>query len=136
MGAGEYLRLKVLVVVYTDTFAGTATPSEVEAVRREVEEAVEFIWRSSRMRFHLAVDDLTIDRFVPEEEFAKSEPDRYVLPFWPVGDTDGGVAADLADLGYQSGSYDVVVAYYAFEPRPGVSTPFGAGSYSVDSLLG
>jgi hypothetical protein len=135
VGAGEYLRLKVLVVVYTDTFADTITSSEVETVRQEVDEAVAFIWRSSRMRLHLAVDDLTIHRFVPEEEFAKSGSDRYVLPFWAVGDTEGGVAADLAGLGYQSGSYDVVVAYYAFEPGPGISTPFGAGSYSVDSLL-
>jgi len=136
VGAGEYLRLKILVVVYTDTFAGTATSSEVETVRREVDEAVAFIWRSSRMRLHLAVDDLTIDRFVPEAEFAKSEPDGYVLPFWEVGDSGGGVAADLAGLGYPSGSYDAVVAFYGFKKRPGVSTPFGAGSYGVNSLLG
>lgn len=136
VGAGEYLRLKILVIVYDNTFAGTLTSSEVATVRREVGEAVEFIWRSSRMRLHLAVDDLTIHRFVPEQEFAKSDPDRYVLPFWDVEEAGGGVAADLADLGYRSGSYDVVVAFYALEIGPGVSTPFGAGSYSVNSLLG
>jgi hypothetical protein len=136
VGAGEYLRLKILVVVYTDTFAGTATSSEVEFVRQEVGEAVTFIWRSSRMRLHLAVDNLTIDRFVPEKEFAKSKSDRYSLPFWDAGEIGGGVAADLADFGYPSGSYDAVVAFYAYETGPGRSTPFGAGSYSVNSLLG
>ena len=88
------------------------------------------------MRLHLAVDDLTIYRFVPEDQFARSEPDRYVLPFWTVGGAGGSVTTDLADLGYQSGSYDVVVAFYAFESGPGRSNLFGAGSYGVNKLLG
>ncbi len=134
-GADEYLRLEALVVVYTDTFAGTATSSEVENVRQEVKEAVEFIWRSSRMRLHLAVDDLTIYRFVPEDQFARSEPDRYILPFWTPKGAQGSLTTDLADFGYENGSYDVVVAFYAFEPGPGRSNLFGAGSYRVNSLL-
>ncbi len=135
-GAGEYLRFEVLVVVYTNTFAGTATSSEVEAVRDEVDEAVEFIWRSSRMRLHLAVDDLTIYRFVPEDQFVRSEPDRYILPFWTPKGAQGSLTTDLADFGYQNGSYDVVVAFYAFEQGPGRSNLFGAGSYGLNRLLG
>ena len=145
--ADEYLRLEVLVVVYTNTFAGTATSSEVENVRHEVKEAVEFIWRSSRMRLHLAVDDLTIYRFVPEDQFARSEfapedqfapprPGRYVLPFWTTKDAQSSLTTDLADFGYQSGSYDIVVAFYAFENGPGRVNRYGAGSYGLNRLLG
>ncbi len=150
VGADEYLRLKALVIVYTDTFAGTVTSSEVENVRREVDEAVEFIWRSSRMRLHLAVDDLTIHRFVPEDQFVRSEfapedlpemyespgPGRYILPFWTLKDAQGSVSIDLANLGYQSDSYDVVVAFYAFENGPDRVNLHGAGSYGLNRLLG
>lgn len=134
-GANEYLRLKALVVVYTDTFAGTVSSSEVENVRHEVDEAVEFIWRSSRMRLHLAVDDLTIHRFVPEDQFARSDTDRYILPFWTPRGAQASLTTDLAELGYQSGSYDVVVAFYAFEEGPGRLNLFGAGSYGLNRLL-
>jgi len=136
VGADEYLRLEVLVIVYTNTFAGTVTSTEVENVRHEVEEAVEFIWRSSRMRLHLAVDDLTIYRFVPEDQFARSQTDRYVLPFWTTKGAQDSLTTDLANLGYQSDSYDVVVAFYAFEPGPGRRNRFGAASYGVNRLLG
>jgi len=149
-GADEYLRLNALVIVYTNTFAGTVTSSEVENVRREVDEAVEFIWRSSRMRLHLAVDDLTIYQFVPEDQFARSEfapeelpeqyalpgPGRYVLPFWAPRGAQSSVATDLADLGYENGSYDIVVAFYAFDPGPGRVNRFGAASYGLNRLLG
>jgi len=144
--ADEYLRLEALVVVYTNTFAGTVTSSEVENVRREVDEAVEFIWRSSRMRLHLAVDDLTIHRFVSEDQFARSESvtedqfaqsdiGRYVLPFWTTEGAQSSVATDLADFGYESGSYDVVVAFYAFERGPWHRNRFGAASYGLNRLL-
>jgi hypothetical protein len=148
--ADEYLRLNALVVVYTNTFAGMTTFSEVEKVRREVDEAVEFIWRSSRMRLHLAVDDLTIYRFVPEDQFARSEfapedlpegqfgpgPGRYILPFWTPRGAQGSLTTDLADLGYENGSYDLVVAFYAFEQGPDRVNLFGAGSYGLNRLLG
>jgi len=134
--ADSYLRLKVLVMVYTNTFAGTADFHEVQNVRNEVDEAVEFVWRSSRMRLHLAVDDLTIDRFVPENEFAFSEPDRYVLPFWTPDGAASSVTTDLADYGYESGSYDLVVAFYAFKEAPGRLNLFGGGSYGLNRLLG
>jgi hypothetical protein len=134
--ADEYLRLKALVIVYTNTFAGSVTPSEVENVRAEVDEAVEFIWRSSRMRLHLAVDDLTIHRFVYEDQFLRDEDDRYILPFWTTSDAQHSVTTDLADLGYQDGSYDLVVAFYAFEPGPGRRNLYGAASYGVNRLLG
>jgi hypothetical protein len=95
------------------------------------------------------VDDLTIYRFVSEDQFARSEfapedlpemyaspgPGRYVLP----GNTKGAqssVATDLADFGYESGSYDVVVAFYAFERGPGRVNRHGAGSYGLNRLLG
>jgi hypothetical protein len=133
--ADEYLRLKALVVVYTNTFAGTVTSSEVENVRHEVDEAVEFIWRSSRMRLHLAVDDLTIYQFVPEDQFAQPKPGHYILPYWTIKGTGGSITDDLAYLGYKSGDYDVVVAFYAFEQGPARVNLYGAGSYSVNSLL-
>jgi hypothetical protein len=128
-GADEYLRLKALVIVYPNTFAGTATFSEIENVREEVDEAVEFIWRSSKMRLHLAVDDLTIHQFVAEDQFGQSKPGHYLLPFWTA------VRTDLADLGYQSGSYDVVLAFYAFESGPGRSNRYGAYAYGGKRLL-
>jgi len=134
-GADEYLRLKALVVVYTDTFAGTVTSSEVENVRREVDEAVEFVWRSSRMRLHLAVDHRTIYRFVAENEFAQPRVGRYLLPFWTTKTGQASVATDLADFGYPSGSYDVVVAFYPFEPAPGRKNLNGASSYGAGALL-
>jgi len=134
-GAGEYLRIKALVVVYTDTFAGTVTPEEVATVRREVDEAVEFIWRSSRMRIHLVVDDLTIDRFVSEDQFARSDSDLYVLPSWTVKGAGASLATDLAALGYEDGSYDLVIAFYAFDGASGYKNRYGAGSYGVNKLL-
>jgi len=134
-GAGEYLRLKALVVVYTDTFAGSVTPAEVATVRREVDEAVEFIWRSSRMRIHLVVDDLTIARFVPEDQFARSGADLYVLPSWTVKGAAASLTTDLADLGYENDSYDLVIAFYAFDGESGYKNRYGAGSYGVNKLL-
>jgi hypothetical protein len=147
VGADEYLRLKTLVVVYTNTFAGTATFSDVEKVRREVDEAVEFIWRSSQMRVHLAVDHLTVYRFVAEHQFVRTEfaPDdpagreglgRYVLPFWTLKGAEGSVTTDLAEFGYQDGDYDIVVAFYAFENGPDRVNRYGAGSYGLNRLLG
>jgi hypothetical protein len=134
--ADEYLRLSALVIVYTNTFAGSATFDEVENVRAEVDEAVEFIWRSSRMRLHLAVDDLTIHRFVSENQFVRAEGDRYILPYWTTKDAQHSVTTDLADLGYQDDSYDLVVAFYAFEPGPGRRNLYGAASYGVNRVLG
>jgi len=134
--ADGYLRLKVLVIVYPNTFAGTVTSSEIENVRAEVREAVEFVWRSSRMRLHLAVDDLTIHRYVPEDQFTQPEPGRYVLPYWTPDGANGSVTEDLAERGYSSGSYDMVAAFYAFQPGPGRQNYFGAGSYGVNSVLG
>ena len=135
VGADEYLRLKALVIVYTNTFAGTVTSSEIENVRDEVDEAVEFIWRSSGMRLHLAVDDLTVYRYVSEDQFAQPKPGSYLLPFWTREGASGSVATDLADFGYPSGSYDVVIAFYPFEPGPGRSNRYGAFSYGVNKLL-
>ena len=133
--ADEYLRLKALVIVYTNTFAGTVTYSEIENVRREVDEAVEFIWRSSRMRLHLAVDNLTIYRYVSEDQFLQPDPGYYMLPHWRRRGASGSVGIDLADLGYQSGSYDIVVAFYAFEQGPGRHNLHGAYAYGARSLL-
>ena len=134
-GADEYLRLKALVIVYTNTFAGTVTYSEVENAQREVDEAVEFIWRSSRMRLHLAVDNLTIYRYVSEDQFLQPEPGYYMLPHWTLRGAGGSVRSDLADLGYQSGSYDIVVAFYAFTPGPGRHNRHGAYAYGARTLL-
>jgi len=133
--ADEYLRLEVLVIVYTNTFAGTLTFDQVENVRHEVDEAVEFIWRSSRMRTHLAVDYLTVYRYVAEDQFVESMPGRYILPSWTIGDADGSVAFDLEDHGYQDGSYDLVVAFHAFDSIPGRAPRFGAASYGANKLL-
>jgi hypothetical protein len=80
--AAEYMRLKTLVIVYTNTFAGMAHLRAVENMRNEVDEAVEFIRRSSRMRLHLAVDDLTIYRLVPEDQFAQPERVGKDSPHW------------------------------------------------------
>jgi hypothetical protein len=90
------------------------------------------------MRLHLAVDDLTIDRFVPEDQFARSEtePDRYMFPFGTTKGAQSSVTTDLADLGYESGSYDVVVAFYAFKPGPDRFNACGAASYGMNRLLG
>jgi hypothetical protein len=133
--ADEYLRLKALVIVYTNTFAGSASSDAVENIRREVDEAVEFIWRSSRMRLHLAVDDLTVHEYVPEDQFLQPKPGKYVMPFWTLKGTYGSVAVDLENLGYASGSYDLVVNFYAFEPGPGRRNYSGARSYGVNKLL-
>ena len=81
------------------------------------------------MRLHLAVDDLTIYGFVPEYQFSRSETNRCAL-------RRGTVATDLEDLGYQSGSYDIVVVFYAFDHTPEHRVPYGAGYYGVNSLLG
>ena len=131
--ADEYLRLNALVIVYTNTFAGTVAFSDVENVRREVDEAVEFIWRSSRMRLHLAVDNLTIYRYVSEDQFLQPDPGYYMLPHWTQRGASGSVASDLADLGYQSGSYDIVVAFYAFTQGPGRHNLHGAYAYGARS---
>jgi hypothetical protein len=138
------------VVVYPNTFADTVTSSEIDNVWDEVDEAVEFIWRSSKMRLYLAVDELTIYRFVPEDQFARSEfapedlpekyaspgPGRYVLPFWTTRGAHSSLTTDLADLGYEIGSYDLVVTFYAFKPGPDRVNRYGAASYGLNKLLG
>jgi hypothetical protein len=139
VGADEYRRFETLVIVYTNTFAGTASFDDVENVQREVDEAVEFIWRSSRMRVHLAVDHLTIYRYVAEDQFVEAKPGRYNLParwFRASDNAKGSVENDLANLGYQTDSYDIVVAIYAFDEAPGRAPQFGASSWGVNRLLG
>lgn len=133
--ADQYLRLKVLAVVYTDTFTDRATPAEVETVWKEVDEAAELYWRHSSMRLHLAVDHLTIDRFVPREHLWELTPEHYWLA--PTGgEHEHDVEADLLDRGIGFDSYDVIAVFYAYENGPGHYSQFGGGSYGVDTLLG
>lgn len=130
----EYLRLKVLVVVYPDTFAQLATSEEVANVWREADEAAESFWVNSRKRLRLAIDRLVIDRHLYRGEFQEPKRDRYWLPQGTV-DGEHSVERDLADLGYQD-AYDVVVVFYAWENAPGQLNRFGAAASGVNSLLG
>jgi hypothetical protein len=132
--AGEYLRLKVLVVVYADTFAHLARPEEVANAWREADEAAESFWRASGSRLGLALDRLQIDRHLSRDQFEERTRDQYWLPQTAV-DGERSVEGDLVARGYQD-AYDVVVVFYAWENAPGQLSRFGAAASGVTSLLG
>lgn len=132
--AGEYLRLKVLVVVYADTFAHLARPEEVANAWREADEAAESFWTASGRRLGLAMDRLQIDRHLYRDQFEERTRDHYWLPQTTV-DGEHSVEDDLVARGYQD-AYDVVVVFYAWENAPGQLNRFGAAASGVNSLLG
>lgn len=135
-GAAEspYLRLQVLVAVYPRTFTHTARPEDLAAVRAAVGQAVESFWRASRMRLHLAVDLVTVDRFVPEPEFWQPRPGRY----WMNDRSDGvrHVENDLLARGCPEGDYDIVAVLYAWRNGPGHGSQYGGAAHGVNQLLG
>lgn len=133
--ASDYLRLKVLVVVYPDTFAHLATSEEVANVWREADEAAEAFWQASRGRLHLALDRLIIDRHLYRDQFAEQRRDEYWLG-QKNHDGEHGVESDLLARGYENAGYDVVVVFYAWKNAPGQLNRFGAASYGVNNILG
>ena len=85
------------------------------------------------MRLHLAVDDLTIYRFVPEDQFARSEfapedlpegqfgpgPGRYILPFWSPQMAPRAALPPISQISAtRTAAMIAVVAFYAFEQGP------------------
>ena len=133
--ASRFLSLRVLTVVYPHSFADLASPEDEARVWDAVDHAVESFWRGSRMRLHLAVEDLVIDRYLPEEEFWEVEPQRYWLGA-KGGNGPSSVERDLEALGYAPDSFDVVVVFYAFENLPAHQSQFGGATYGVNSILG
>jgi hypothetical protein len=132
--AGKTLRLDVLALVFTHTFADEATPAEVERVRAEIDEAAQFFRTASRGRLRLAVDTLVVDRYLREAEFWEVKPETYWLG---VGSTEEGwgVASDLARLGVDEDAFDVVAALYAWEEAPGQRSEWGGAAYPVRTVL-
>jgi len=125
----KYLRLKVAVVVYPNTFTDSLTADELVHVWSEVDEAIEFFWRVSRMRTHLAVDREVIERLLLAEDFWFWEPGSYWLgPEAPEN--------DLRELGYADDEHDAVVCFYAFAPSAGQSNKYGGATLQVNTLLG
>ena len=114
-----YLRLRVLVVIYPNTFTDVASADEIEQVWDEVEEVRDFYFRASKFRVHLAVEHLVIERFLAAEDFRVfgASEDAYWLGH-------GTVEGDLFGLGYPENVYDVIVAFYAFARGPGHSNQY------------
>jgi hypothetical protein len=133
--ASSYLSLRVLVVAYPHTFADLASFEEEARVWDAVDHAVESFWRGSRMRLHLAVDPVVIERYLAEDEFWEVKPQHYWLTS-KAGDGVKSVERDLEDLGFAVDSYDVVVVFYAFENRPAHQSQFGGATYGVNWILG
>jgi hypothetical protein len=138
LGAAEptqdQLRLRVLVVVYPETFAAAATRDDVENVWREVAESAEFVARASQGRLHLDLERAVVERPVPREDFEENPPGQ----FW-LNDYAGSrhvVEDDLLAQGHARDRFDVVAVFYAWENRPSHTTPFGAASIGVNRILG
>ena len=94
----------------------------------EVDEAVDFYWRKSHMRLHLAVERTEIHRPLEREEFWEVTPDSYWLgPKAP--------RRDLQERGYDLDRYDIVAVFYAYRQRPGHWSRYGGGTYGVDGRL-
>jgi hypothetical protein len=130
----DQLRLRVLVTVYPDTFAATATRDEVENVWREVAESAEFVRRSSGGRLQLDVERAVIERVVPRDDFQEDPPGQFWLNDWVRG--VHVVEDDVLAVGHERDRYDVVAVFYAWENRPSHVTPVGAASIGVNRILG
>ena len=138
LGAGDaepdQLRLRVLVVVYPDTFTDTASRDEVENVWREVAESADFVRTASGGRLEIDVDRAVVERVVPRDDFVEDPPGSFWLNDW-VRDVHV-VENDLVALGQPRDRYDVVAVLYAWENRPSHVTPVGAASIGVNRILG
>ena len=117
--SSPYLRLRVLVVVYPNTFTDVAPAEEIQHLWDEVAEVEDFYWRASGLRIHLAVEHVVIDRLLMAEDFRVfgASQDAYWLG-------NGTVVEDLLALGYPKDVYDGIVAFYAFERGPGHSNQY------------
>lgn len=139
MGATDVLELKVLVLVYTNSFTGTASSSDVAVLQSEIEEARRFYWRNSGMRMHITTDLITIPRPLQESEFWLISPQPsggggYWLPHW--GDGTNSVVNDCAALGIPTGSFDSVFVFYAWTNSATYYAAYGGAAFGVNSLLG
>jgi hypothetical protein len=133
-GPTSYLRMKVLVVVYTHSFTSTITAQEVANLKRDVAEAQAFFWRNSRMNLHLAVDQIQFDRFLARNQFLESNG-RFWLPHVTM-DKVHSVRKDLIALGLPDDSYDAVFLFWAWKNGPGHQVPYGGTASWVNQILG
>jgi len=131
----QHLRLDVLVVVYTRTFTATTSADELRELYGRVDEAVESYWTGSGGRLRLAVDTLTVERLVREDQFAWYEPEHFWLGRGS-GDGVNGVENDLLERGIALDRYDVVAVFYAWRNGPGHLSRFGGAALPVNTMLG
>ena len=129
--AYTFTMLDVLVVVYTDTVAGTFT--NTAGLEQEVEEVRTFYWRNSHFKVLLNVDILYINEYKDLSEFREEYSNAYWLP---PDDTDrdgNSVTQDLYDRNVSNDQYDAVVVYYAWSPGGPYYSAYGGGTLGVDN---
>ena len=121
-------RVRVLVVVYTNTAGGTATQAQIDKLKTEVEEARLFYWRNSHMKCYLEVSYLIIDEYKPISDFWEVWPNAYWMG-------PGPVEPDLRERGMTTNQFSSVINFYAWGQN-GYGAAFGGGAYGVNAILG
>jgi len=125
-------RIKVLVVIYTQTELDVLTPGEVDTIQLESFEAEKFFWVNSRGRLDLELHFQVIDRYLSADQFAEFAPQAYFLPFWRV-DGVHSVEDDLYALGYSDNQFACAVVFYAWQDTPTMHLWAGGASWGMES---
>jgi DNA-binding beta-propeller fold protein YncE len=110
-GRSQFLRLKAVGVIYTDTQAGPGyvamDPSTLAAARRRFERIADFYWRNSGFRLWLDIQLVEVNRDITEssiDPFSAMEPDLSALGFSSADDLDAAWGTSTLAPGNNGGT--------------------------------
>jgi hypothetical protein len=123
----EKLQLRLLIVVYTSSFAHTLTPAQVERLHQEVAEFVDFYRESAGDVLDLDLTLLQIDRRLELHEVQEISKGRYYL-------SRENIEAELVQRGMKGRDFDEVICFYAWDEqnRYGARLAYGGGAVGPD----
>jgi hypothetical protein len=121
----QYMRIPMLVVIYTNTAGGTVSPSQITKVQSEVSDGRFFFWRNSHFKCFLDITYMIIDEYKPITDFWEVGPNGYWMGPW------GPVEEDLRERGVTNSQYANVFNYYAWGQN-GYGAAYGGAAYGPD----
>ncbi len=123
----EKLQLRVLVVVYTSSFARTLTPAQIERLYREIAAFVDFYRDAAGDVLDLDLTLLEIDRRLELHEVQEVSRGRYYL-------SRENIEAELVRRGMKGRHFDEVICFYAWDGqnRYGAQLAYGGGAVGPD----
>ncbi len=128
---GKLMKVRVLVVIYTNTAGGTINAAQINKLKSEMEEARIFYFRNSYCRLLMDISYIIIPDYRGIEEFWELYPNAYWMTFWDVAGNGNSVQKDLRDRGVTNNMYSAVINFYAWGEN-GYNAALGGGTYGVD----